>query len=194
MVAPVKVNLKVYQGSTFTEVFRWESYLKEYKTISGITKTAPVIITSTGHAIPVGWRTKVSNVVGMKEINSDDYVIVTAADANTVSINEINATGYTAYTSGGVLEINAPNSLTGYTARMQVRSKVSSTDILLECTTENSRIVLDNALKTITLTVPASVTELLTFKTAVYSMELINGTTVIPFIYGSLTLDTEITR
>ena len=194
MVAPVKVNLKIYQSSTFSEVFRWESYLKEYKTITNISKTAPVVITSAGHGIPVGWRARILNVAGMKEINSDDYVVVTDTSTDTVTINSINATGYTAYTSGGVLEINTPNSLTGYTARMQIRSKVSSTDTLLECTTENSMIVLDNALKTITLTIPAATTELLTFKTAVYSMELVNGSVVTPFIYGNITLDTEITR
>ena len=60
MTAPVKTNFKIYQGSTFTEVLRWESYTKVYKTITNITKTAPVVITAIGHGMPVGWRAKVS--------------------------------------------------------------------------------------------------------------------------------------
>lgn len=194
MTAPVKVNFKVYQGSTFSEVLRWESYLKTYKPITAISKTAPVIITSEAHGIPVGWRVTIGGVSGMKEINSEDYVIVTSSTIDTVDINSINATTYSTYTSGGTLQFNEPKSLTGYTARMQLREKVSSSDVLLECTTENGMIVLDDTSKTITITISATTTEALTFKTAVYSMELVNGSIVIPFIYGNITLDTEITR
>lgn len=194
MTAPVKVNFKLYQGSTFNEVLRWESYLKVYKPITDISKTAPAVITSAAHGIPVGWRTRISGVLGMKEINSEDYVVITATTIDTVEINSINATNYSTYTSGGVLEINEPKSLVGYTARMQVRAKVSSDTILLECTTENGRITINDTNKTITITIPADVTEVLTFKTAVYSLELVNGSIVTPFIYGNITLDTEITR
>lgn len=194
MSAPSKVNLKIYQGSTFTEVFRWESYLKEYRTITGISKTAPVEIISAAHGIPIGWRVKVTNVGGMREINSDSYVIVTDGDTDTVIINSINATGYTTYTSGGVLEFNSPESLAGITARMQVRQKITSDTVLLECTTENGYISINDTLKTISISVPDNVTAELSFKTAVYSMELISGSTVIPFITGNITLDTEVTR
>ena len=33
-----------------------------------------------------------------------------------------------------------------------------------------------------------------TFKTAVYSLELVRGSVVTPFIYGNLTLEAEVTR
>ena len=62
MSAPVKLNFKIYQGSTFKEVLRWETSTKVYKPISSITKAAPMVISSTAHGIPVGWRTKVTNV------------------------------------------------------------------------------------------------------------------------------------
>lgn len=195
MTAPSKIGLKVYQGSTFTEVFRWESYIKVYKPITNITKTAPVVITAVGHGLPVGWRTKITNVSGMKEINStDDYVIVTDTTVDTVTINSINATGYSTYTSGGVLEYNEPKSLAGCTARMQIRSKVTSTDVILELTTENGMIQINDTNKTITITIPAATTETLNFKSAVYSLEIVSGSIVTPFIYGTITLDTEITR
>lgn len=194
MTVPTKVNLKIYQGSTFTETFRWESYTKVYKVITAITKTAPVVITAVAHGMPIGWRANITGVLGMKEINSEEYNIATAVTSDTVTFNDINASSYTTYTSGGILEYNEPKSLVGYTARMQIRAKVNSTTSLLECTTENSMILLNDTNKTITLSIPAATTELLSFKSAVYSMELVSGSTVTPFVYGNITLDTEITR
>ena len=46
MTTPAKINFKVYQGSTFSEVLRWESSSKGYKTITGISNTAPVPLAS----------------------------------------------------------------------------------------------------------------------------------------------------
>lgn len=194
MTAPTKLNLKVFQGSTFTQVLRWESFTKVYKPITAITKAAPIVITAVAHGMPIGWRAKVSNVGGMKEINSDDYYTVTDTTVDTVTFNDVNAVSYTAYTTGGILEYNQPMSLAGVTARMQIRSKVTSDTTLLELTTLNGMIQINDVNKTITIDIPAATTETLTFKSAVYSMELVSGSVVTPFIYGNMTLDTEITR
>lgn len=195
MTAPTKVNLKIYQGSTFEKVFRWESYTKVYKPITNITKTAPIVITAVGHGMPIGWRCKINNVVGMKEINSSStYHIVTDTTPDTVTINNINAVSYTDYVSGGILEYNQPKSLVGITARMDIRSKITSTETLLELTTENNMLVVDDLNNIIKITIPATTTELLTFKSAVYSLELVDASVVLPFIYGNITLDTEVTR
>lgn len=195
MAAPVKVNFKIYQGSTFREVLRWESSTKKYSPISGITKSAPIEITSASHGIPVGWRVLVTNVLGMKEINSTDkYQTVTSTTLDTVTFNDVNALAFTDYISGGVLEYNLPNSLAGVTARMQIREKITSDTVIDELTTENGKLVIDDTAKTITIVVSAAATALYTFNSAVYSMELINGIEVTPFIYGDLTLQREITR
>jgi hypothetical protein len=195
MVAPVKLNFKIYQGSTFKEVLRWETSTKVYKSITAITKAAPMVVTSTSHGIPVGWRTKITNVVGMKEVNSADiYHTVTDSTANSVTINAINSLSYTDYTSGGVLEYNEPRSLAGVTGRMQLRAKADSDTILLELTTANGGVVIDDVLKTITLNISAVDTSALTFTSAVYSLELVEGTEVTPFIFGGITVDKEITR
>lgn len=195
MAAPTKVNFKIYQGSTFEEVLRWESSTKAYAPITGITKAAPMVVTSTAHGIPAGWRVKITNVAGMKEINSSDvYHTVTSTGTNTVTINSVNSLGYTDYVSGGVLEYNVPSPLVGVTGRLQIRDKLASTTIILELTTTNGGIVIDTALSTITITISATATALLDFTSAVYSLELIDGTKVTPFIYGTITLDKEITR
>jgi len=194
-MSPTKINFKIYQGSTFKEVLRWESATKVYVPITAISKSAPISITAPGHTVPVGWRVKVTNVVGMKEINSaDTYHTVTEVLADVVTINAINALAYTDYVSGGVIEYNSPNNLTGVTARMQVRTKITDELFILELTTENGGITIDDVLKTITINVSAADTALLTFSSAVYSMELIEGLEVTPFINGTLTLEKEITR
>lgn len=194
MTAPTKVPYKIYQGATFNEVLRWESYEIGYAPISAISKSAPVDITATAHGIPIGWRVKVRGVQGMKEINSDEYVYVSDATVNNVFIDSINSIQYSTYTSGGVLEYNKPKSLVGYTARMQIREKLASSTTVYELTTENGGIILNDTLKTITLTIPATTTAGFTFKTAVYNLELVNAGTVIRLTQGDLTLVPEVTR
>lgn len=195
MSAPIKLNLKVYQGATFRETLRWESSTKVYKPISGITKSAPIVINAVGHGIPVGWRTKVTNVAGMTEINSSDtYHTVTEVTADTVTINAINALGYKDYTSGGVLEYNEPVALAGYTGRMQIRGKLTDSEVILELTTENGGIIIDDVAKTVTIVITAAQSTLLNFTSAVYSLELVQGLDVIPFLTGNISLVQEVTR
>lgn len=197
MSAPIKLNFKIYQGSTFREIFRWESSTKVYVPITNISNTAPVVIT-TGeeHNIPDGWRARVTGVAGMKEINciEDQYYLVTSTTDTTVTINDINATKYSNYTSGGTLEFNMPVPLDGYSARMQLRAKVNSDDIIDSLTTENGKLIIDTELSTITIEIPASITEDYNFNVAFYSLELVSGLEVVPFINGTITLVKEVTR
>ena len=194
MSAPTKANLKIYQGSTFSQVIRWETGTKLYAPITNINRSAPMVIQSPGHQIPQGWRVKVSGASGMKEVNTGDYIIVSSKDSNSLTFNEINAISYTQYTGGGVLEYHQPQDLTGYTARMQIRPSLTSNVIIKELSTENGSITVNNTAKTITLSIPAAETQLFDFKTAVYSLEMINGSTVVPFMVGSVSLVREATR
>ena len=195
MTEPIKLNLKIYQGSTFTQVLRWETSTRVYVPITQITKSAPVVVTAANHNIPVGWRARVTNAGGMKEINLLDYNTVTSTTATTVTFNQVNSLPFTAYTSGGVLEYNQPASLVGLTARMQLREKLTSTTVLHELTTTNGGVVFDNTLKTITLTIPAAATTLFNFTSAVYALEFIEASgTVIPFAKGNVLLEREVTR
>lgn len=195
MASPVKLNFKIYQGSTFKEVIRWESPTKGYAPITAISKAAPMVVTSAAHGIPSNWRVKITNVSGMKEVNNTEtYKIVTSVDTNSLTFNDINSLGYTAYTEGGVVEYNIPNDLSGVTARMQIRANLTSSTVLEELTTENGKIIVNNTNKTITLLLTDTVTSAYTFSSAVYSMELIVSGEVIPFIYGNIALEKEITR
>lgn len=195
---PAKLNYKVYQGSTFQEVYRWESQTKVYKPIENITKAAPCIITTTGyHDMPPGWRFRVVGAGGMKEINSvsDSYYTATDTIGNVIELNSINSLQYTAYTTGGIIEYNTPVDISTLKARLQIRKTTASTDVIYQATSDTGQIVLSDTYKTITLTIPASVTAGFTFATAVYSMELYDTAgRVIPFLTGNLTLVQEVTR
>lgn len=198
MQQPAKLNYKVYQGSTFQETYRWESQTKVYTPISAISKSAPCVITTTSASlIPVGWRFIVTGVQGMKDINNnwDNYYLATEVSGNQITINQVNSSQFAAYTSGGILEYNQPVDITAINARMQIRTEVDSATVIYEATSASGQIVFDQTLKTITITIPASVTQNFTFETAVYSVELFTGSgRVTPFLVGNLVLVKEITR
>lgn len=196
---PAKINYKIYQGSTFQESYRWESQTKVYVPIQAIQKSAPCVITTTvAHGIPLGWRFRVVGAGGMKEINSigDNYYLSTSTTVNTITTNQTNSLQYTAYTSGGVVEYNQPVPLTNYSARMQIRETVDSETVIYSTTSgTGGHIVINLQASTITINIPASVTQTFDFTTAVYSLELYEpGGLVVPFLVGNLTLVPEITR
>jgi hypothetical protein len=195
MAAPIKLNLKIYQGSTFKQILRWESSTKVYVPITNIAKSAPIVITTPAHGIPVGWRAKVTNAGGMKEVNLLDYNIVTSITEDTVTFNQVNSLAFTAYTSGGVLEYNQPASIFGLTARMQIREKLTSDTVIHELSTDNGGIVFDNTYKTITLNIPDEITAGFGFTSAVYTLEFTTGAgETSTFAKGSISLEKEVTR
>lgn len=196
MAGPAKLNLKIYQGNTFRETLRQGTSLKGYANVTGITKTAPVQIIAPGATLPAGWRFQVTNVAGMKEINctEDSYYTATTVSAGTITVNAVNAAGYSTYTSGGVVSWAVPKSLAGVTARMQIRSKITDDTVIKELTTANGGILIDDTAKTITIYMSATDTAALSFSSAVYSLELVEGSDVTTIVAGSITLEKEVTR
>lgn len=195
MTAPTKLNFKLYQGSTFEEVIRWESASKIYKPITGITQAAPCVVTCVAHGMPLGWRFKITNVGGMKDLNSStDYYTTSATTTDSLTLDGVNAVGFAAYTSGGIIEYNQPVDMAGMTARMQIREKLTSDTTLDTLTTENGKLAIDNTKKTISIILDATTTAAYTFTSAVYSLEIVAGSQVAQLAYGSITLVKEITR
>lgn len=76
------------------------------KTITGITKANPAVVTANSHGFSNGDKVKIINVEGMTEVNGESYLVANAA-ANTfelTSVNggaNINSTSFTTYISGG---------------------------------------------------------------------------------------------
>ena len=85
--------------------------------------------------------------------------------------------------------------LTGYTARMQVRSTLESASTVVELTTANGRIALGGAAGTITLTISATDSAALTAGRGVYDLELISGSGIVTrLLQGVATISRNVTR
>lgn len=85
-----------------------------------------------------------------------------------------------------------PVPLVGYTARMQIRPTVASTEVIYELTSANGRIVLTSP-GVIELNISDADTS--TLKAGVYDLELVSPTgQVIRLIEGKVTVSPEVTR
>lgn len=176
--APAQVCWTIYQGRTFRYTVRPETLPIVYKPITNITQTAPVAITAVGHGLATGWSAAVTNVKGMTEINatpnalrSTDFKQVTVVDADTVTLNSVDAAGFSAYTSGGYLAYYTPIDLAGAVARFDIRDRVGGT-LLYSMSSAGSTIVLDNTLHLIGLEIPATASDDFTFLSAVGDLEV----------------------
>jgi hypothetical protein len=74
--------------------------ITDAKTITGASRANPCQITIVGHGYTNGDVVMITSVGGMTQLNDKMYTI-TVTGANTFTLNGVNSTGYTAYTSGG---------------------------------------------------------------------------------------------
>ena len=94
-------------GNQYIRFFKDDGQITESnKTISAITAANPAVVTSSSHGYSNGDFVNISGVVGMTEVNGKTFKV---ADKTTntfelqdVDGNDINSSGYTAYSSGGV--------------------------------------------------------------------------------------------
>lgn len=196
------------KGKTFSRVLRWETGPIVYKAITGITKAAPAVVTAVGHGAPDGWRVAIVSIprTSMYEINAKnappqdlDYHDAKVLTSSTIELNDVNSSEFHTWSSGGYVQYNTPQDLTGYTARMQIRDTTESTTILLSLNTNppgpDSRITLDNTAKTISLVIDAVTTAALTFSAGVYDLELVSaGGIVTQLLKGAITVEEEVTK
>jgi len=90
-----------------------------------------------------------------------------------------------------------PNDLTGYTARMQIREKVSDTSPTVDITTANSGITLGGTAGTIDLFISDVATDAITFQSGVYDLEMVDtggSGDVTRLIEGVVTVSKSVTR
>ncbi len=182
--------LYIRKGEAFELVIRWEMEPILYKAISGISLAGAPVLTVSSHGMPNGWTVRrIVGVNGTKQINTHRLINDvweptalgerfpngfkgTAVDANSIRLNELNAAGFTAYTSGGYIEYMTPVDLSGYTAEMDIRNPDDLTTTLLTLTTANGRITLDNTAKTITLYIAVADVNSITWTEGVTTLEM----------------------
>lgn len=193
-------DLCIKQGATFEKVIRWETRPMVYVAVTAIDRAGPVVITAANHGCPDGWRAAVIDAVGMEQINAKtlpptnrDWHRVTVQNSNQVAFNDVSSALFDAYESGGYLVYWTPQSLSGYTARMQVRRRVGGT-LLETLHSADNEIVLDNVLKTITIQITATATAAYTWRKGVYDLELVDGTgKVVVILHGGISVEREVT-
>lgn len=194
-------DLTIRQGSTLPLVIKYGQPQLSIKPITGITRSGQGVVTAAAHGIPLNWQVWVAGVGGMVKINHQPEEIQLSlnpyygyyVDANTIRLN-LDTTRFGVYTSGGELLYHPPVDLTGYTARMYIRENIEDVIPVHIMTTEDGGITLGGANGTITLSISATATAAFTFDTAMYDLELINGTVVTAVISGKVLLEKEITR
>ncbi len=88
----------------FYKILRKEIFLyydgRNRGVITNATQANPCEITSAAHGLPTGTIITIRNVNGMIQLNNQSYTI-TSTGVNTFTLNGVNSTGFTAYTSGG---------------------------------------------------------------------------------------------
>ena len=72
------------------------------KNITAATQANPVALTVTAHGRTTGDPVQIDSVVGMTQLNGKMYT-VTVVDANTLTLDAVDGTAFTAYTSGGTV-------------------------------------------------------------------------------------------
>lgn len=196
------LDLTVRQGETFARTIMWEVAPIVYKAITGITKAAPPVLTVASHGMVDQWRCAVLSAGGMRQINAKHTPPIatelrtgTVASASSISLNEVDSTNYTTYTSGGYLAYRTPASMASGTARLQARQAIADTATLISLTSVLGTAV-DDTLKTITLSMSATVTAALSFTSpGVYDLEFVSsGGTVTRLMHGNISLVKEVTR
>lgn len=89
----------------------------------------------------------------------------------------------------------SPVNLSGYTARMDVRTSIDAAGAaVLSLTTTNGRIVLGGSAGTIILSAEATATQVIESGNYVYDLELVLGSNITRLVQGSFTLRGEVTR
>ena len=85
--------------------------------------------------------------------------------------------------------------LTGYTARMDVRTSIDAAGAAtLSLTPGNGRIVLGGTAGTIALSAEGTATAAVAAGDYVYDLELVSGSTITRLVQGTFTLRGEVTR
>ena len=188
----VPYNLTIEQGATFDHTITRRQKPTVKRRIGGISRANPGKMTVVGHPFASGDRLYVSRLRGMAQADNRAYTI-TVVDPNSFTLG-VDTSGYDAWVSGGQVDNGKPRDLTGYTARMDIRDKLTDT-LVLSLTTENGRIILGGTAGTIRRLISATDTAALTLAEKEYDLELLDGLLAVRRLFqGAVTVSKERTH
>lgn len=172
--------LTLFQGKRLRKVWRWPQRVKIYKPITAIPQKTPLRVTAVGHGLPDGWPVTFAGVRGPGAIN-DRWFQAKVIDLDTIEINLLNAAALPDYAGGGHVEYFQPVDLTGYSGVAMLKADVADPSPVLEISTANNRMVLDNVGKTITFDVDGATIAAIDVLAGVWDWEMTaGGVTVSP--------------
>jgi len=200
-----RIDITIIQGATYRRTMNWYGAGLLCKDIESMVEGCPTILGVTGHGMSNSSNTPVfiHDVKGATNLNKGKKsIIATYVDPNTISVNV--STNNQDWVDGtGSVTYYVPTDLTGYDARMQIRSTRGATSIIHEMSTagipgDNSGdITLTAADGGINLLITADDTAAFDFDNAVYDIELINTSgngDVTRVAEGTVKLHREVTR
>lgn len=133
------------------------------------------------------------------QIVSIDQVIPYIYNLQDVVIDSVTGTSFTIlngatgnYISGGLA--TAPMDISGYTAKMQLRSTPATVNPVLTLTTENGGIIITGPTGNIQLYATAAQTALINEGPYDYDLEIYQGSSVTRIIQGQITVSAQVTR
>lgn len=172
--------ITVSRGKTFAQTFLHASGKLGYKPITAMPSSAPCRLTVVAHGIPDGWPVQIAGVKSPPELNTceDEYRTPLVVDANTVELNDFNASDLKPYSLGGMLVFSEPAPLTGAEVRAQIRDKIGGTILFVwnsnptavPAPSAGGTVVIDGA--KVTLGINATTTAALTWTKGVYDVEV----------------------
>lgn len=135
-------DLKLVLGKTFADVIRWGLTVPVVrKPITGTGVTWPsgtARIEATGHGLVNGWPVAVTGLKSMPALNALDpnkireseYHQATVLSPDLIELNDVNASEFKPWVSGGFIQYNTPVSLANVSARMSVKAKQGESNLL----------------------------------------------------------------
>ena len=179
----VTYNTTIDQGATWYINFIY----KQPAVITNVSGNGTTVTYTCANAFSIGQTVSIDGVIP----NVYNLQNKTIAGSGSTSFTVTNsATG--TYISGGIATV--PMNLTGYTARLQVRSLPSDPDAVLTLTTENGGITITPLTGFVAVTASATQTGAIDEGTYVYDIELVNGSIVTRLAQGQVVVSPEVTR
>lgn len=175
----------IQQGATFRAKLTYMQPTLTVKPISGITTSIRPTLTAAAHGIPAGldWPIWIRGVKGSVKLNHateqlgdhNAAYLANRIDANTLTLLA-DTSDQPAYASGGEIAYQPPVDLTGCTALMHVRERLTDTATVLTLSSATaapaSRLTITAASGLIEIEISDEDTAAITWKTAVWDLEI----------------------
>lgn len=197
---PIQNNLTFLVGASFQYVLRWFGSQAVHKPITAVQSGWPTVITVTAHGLTGRWPVWISNVQRPSALNTPSPggctpLFADAMDVNTLAVDVNTGAQPGPYTGSGILTSYPITDLTGYSAKLQVRSTPNSAVVLLELSTVNGGISLNPATGEITLLATPLQTNAFTWQQGVYDLLMTSPTGFVTRLaQGQVIVSQDVTR